>query len=101
MNLHEYQAKDLLKRYHVPVQSGILCVNTEEVIAAYKEVSTNTKSRFVVAKAQIHAGGRGKGTFIEVPEQHGVHALLILECLHVRVPSVQDEDSQDVLCGRR
>jgi len=75
MNLHEYQAKDLLKRYHVPVQSGILCVNAEEVIAAYKEVSTNTKSRFVVAKAQIHAGGRGKGSFIEVPEQHGVQVL--------------------------
>jgi succinyl-CoA synthetase beta subunit len=75
MNLHEYQAKDLLKRYHVPVQNGILCVNAEEVVAAYKEVSTNTQSRFVVAKAQIHAGGRGKGTFIEVPEQHGVQVL--------------------------
>ncbi len=75
MNLHEYQAKDLLKRYHVPVQSGILCVNNEEVIAAYKEISAYTKSRFVVAKAQIHAGGRGKGTFKEVPEQHGVQVL--------------------------
>ncbi len=75
MNLHEYQAKELLKRYHVPVQNGIVCLTVDEVIAAYKEISGYTKSRFVVAKAQIHAGGRGKGTFKEVPEQHGVQVV--------------------------
>jgi succinyl-CoA synthetase beta subunit len=72
MNLHEYQAKELLKRYNVPVQNGVACTTVEEVVNAYKETSTRTNSKFVVIKAQIHAGGRGKGTFIEVPEQHGV-----------------------------
>jgi succinyl-CoA synthetase beta subunit len=75
MNLHEYQAKELLKRYHVPVQSGLVCLNTNEAEVAYKEISAHTKSRFVVVKAQIHAGGRGKGTFIEVPTQHGVQVV--------------------------
>ncbi|MBL7765284.1 MAG: ADP-forming succinate--CoA ligase subunit beta [Chitinophagaceae bacterium] len=72
MKLHEYQAKELLKRYNVPVQNGIACETVEEAVNAYREVSARTNSRFVVVKAQIHAGGRGKGTFIEMPEQHGV-----------------------------
>lgn len=75
MNLHEYQAKELLKKYDVPVQNGIACVSVEEAIAAYKDISERTNSRFVVMKAQIHAGGRGKGTYIEVPTQHGVQVV--------------------------
>ncbi|MEZ5046384.1 MAG: ADP-forming succinate--CoA ligase subunit beta [Chitinophagaceae bacterium] len=79
MNLHEYQAKDLLKKYDVPVQSGIACTTVEEVVNAYKQISEQTNSKFVVIKAQIHAGGRGKGTFIEVPEQHGVQVAKSVE----------------------
>lgn len=75
MNLHEYQAKELLTRYQVPVQSGSACTSVEEAVAAYRDISARTNSRFVVMKAQIHAGGRGKGTFIEVPEQHGVQVV--------------------------
>lgn len=75
MNLHEYQAKELLTRYQVPVQNGIVCTTPEEVNAAYQEISKRTNSRFAVLKAQIHAGGRGKGTFKEVPEQHGVQVV--------------------------
>lgn len=75
MNLHEYQAKELLTRYQVPVQNGIVCTTPEEVQAAYQEISQRTNSRFTVLKAQIHAGGRGKGTFKEVPEQHGVQVV--------------------------
>jgi succinyl-CoA synthetase beta subunit len=75
MNLHEYQAKELLKKYDVPVQNGIACVSVEEALAAYKDISERTNSRFVVMKAQIHAGGRGKGTYIEVPTQHGVQVV--------------------------
>jgi succinyl-CoA synthetase beta subunit len=75
MNLHEYQAKELLTRYQVPVQSGTACTSVEEAKAAYRDISARTNSRFVVIKAQIHAGGRGKGTFIEVPEQHGVQVV--------------------------
>jgi len=72
MNLHEYQAKELLKRYNVPTQEGIAVETVEDAIKAYEQTATATNTKFVVMKAQIHAGGRGKGTVREVPEQHGV-----------------------------
>jgi len=72
MNLHEYQAKELLKRYNVPTQEGMAVDNVENAINAYKQITAATGSKFAVVKAQIHAGGRGKGRMIEVPEQSGV-----------------------------
>lgn len=75
MNLHEYQAKELLKQFNVPVQNGVMCQTVDEALAAYNTISEKTNSRFVVVKAQIHAGGRGKGTFIEMPSQHGVQVV--------------------------
>jgi succinyl-CoA synthetase beta subunit len=75
MNLHEYQAKELLKKYNVPVQNGTACTTVDEAVNAYKEISTRTNCKFVVIKAQIHAGGRGKGTFKEVASQHGVQVV--------------------------
>jgi succinyl-CoA synthetase beta subunit len=75
MNLHEYQAKELLKKYNVPVQNGTTCTTVDEAVSAYKEISTRTNCKFVVIKAQIHAGGRGKGTFKEVASQHGVQVV--------------------------
>jgi succinyl-CoA synthetase beta subunit len=72
MNLHEYQAKELLKRYNVPVQEGIAVSNVDEAVNAYKQMSVETGNKFAVVKAQIHAGGRGKGRMIEVPDQSGV-----------------------------
>ncbi len=72
MNLHEYQAKSLLKRYNVPTQEGIAVSNVDEAIQAYNQISVESGSRFAVVKAQIHAGGRGKGRMVEVPEQSGV-----------------------------
>jgi succinyl-CoA synthetase beta subunit len=72
MNLHEYQAKELLKRYNVPTQSGMAVDNVDDAVRAYKQISIDTGTKFAVVKAQIHAGGRGKGTMKEVPEQHGV-----------------------------
>ena len=75
MNLHEYQAKELLKRYNVPTQSGIAVSNVDDAVKAYKQISTDSGTKFAVIKAQIHAGGRGKGTMKEVPEQHGVKVI--------------------------
>jgi succinyl-CoA synthetase beta subunit len=72
MNLHEYQAKEQLVKYGVPVQNGIACTTVDEAVAAYADISARTNTKFVVVKAQIHAGGRGKGTMKEVPTQHGV-----------------------------
>lgn len=65
MNLHEYQAKELLKKYNVPVQEGAACSTAEEAIAAYEQIKATSGSRFAVVKAQIHAGGRGKGAIKE------------------------------------
>ncbi|KAA5536278.1 ADP-forming succinate--CoA ligase subunit beta [Taibaiella lutea] len=75
MNLHEYQAKELLKQYNVPTQEGIAVHNVDEAVNAYKQIAVDTGSKFVVVKAQIHAGGRGKGTLKEVPSQHGVQVV--------------------------
>ena len=71
MNLHEYQAKELLKKYNVPVQEGIACSTVAEAEAAYTTIKQQYNSPFAVIKAQIHAGGRGKGTVIGT-EQKGV-----------------------------
>jgi succinyl-CoA synthetase beta subunit len=65
MNLHEYQAKSLLKKYQVPVQEGVACATVEEVAAAFEQIRSVSGSPFAVIKAQIHAGGRGKGTVKE------------------------------------
>ncbi len=71
MNLHEYQAKELLKRYNVPVQEGRACSTVTEAEDAYRFINSEYGSKFAVIKAQIHAGGRGKGK-INGTEQRGV-----------------------------
>ncbi len=65
MNLHEYQAKELLKRYKVPVQEGFACSTAHEAEEAYRQIKNEFGSSFAVVKAQIHAGGRGKGAIKE------------------------------------
>lgn len=71
MNLHEYQAKELLKKYNVPVQEGIPVDTAEKAVEAYRQLKVQTNNNFAVIKAQIHAGGRGKGK-IRGSEQRGV-----------------------------
>ncbi|MEO6868709.1 MAG: ADP-forming succinate--CoA ligase subunit beta, partial [Ginsengibacter sp.] len=78
MNLHEYQAKELLKRYNVPVQEGIACSTVSEAEEAYRYINSQYGSKFAVIKAQIHAGGRGKGKIIG-KEQKGVAVAKSLE----------------------
>ncbi|MEO6838456.1 MAG: ADP-forming succinate--CoA ligase subunit beta, partial [Ginsengibacter sp.] len=78
MNLHEYQAKELLKRYSVPVQEGIACSTVTEAEDAYRFINSQYGSKFAVIKAQIHAGGRGKGT-IRGTQQRGVAVAKSLE----------------------
>jgi succinyl-CoA synthetase beta subunit len=71
MNLHEYQAKELLKRFNVPVQEGIVCSSPMQAEEAYRQIHSQYNSKYAVVKAQIHAGGRGKGK-IAGTEQRGV-----------------------------
>lgn len=61
MNLHEYQAKQILNTYGVPVAQGIMASTVDEAVRAAEEIQQSTGSQFCVVKAQIHAGGRGKG----------------------------------------
>ncbi|MFT5647132.1 MAG: succinyl-CoA synthetase beta subunit [Aureispira sp.] len=61
MNLHEYQAKELLASYGVPIQRGILVENINEIETAFAKLKELTNTHWCVVKAQVHAGGRGKG----------------------------------------
>jgi len=61
MNLHEYQGKELLKSYGVAIQEGLVAHSVEEAVEAYHQLREQTGTEFAVVKAQIHAGGRGKG----------------------------------------
>jgi len=61
MNLHEYQAKALLKKYGFPVQEGIVATTPEEAAAAFEAIGN-----FAVIKAQVHAGGRGKAGGVKI-----------------------------------
>ncbi|MGX7951055.1 ADP-forming succinate--CoA ligase subunit beta [Tsuneonella sp. HG249] len=65
MNIHEYQAKDLLAKHGLPVPAGIPALSVEEAVAAAKQLP----GPLWVVKAQIHAGGRGKGKFKELPAE--------------------------------
>src|SRR5262245_64937884 len=68
MKIHEYQAKELFRKNGVAVVRGKVATTPEEAAGAFKEMG----SPLAVVKAQIHAGGRGKGTIKENPQQRGV-----------------------------
>ena len=65
MNIHEYQAKELLAKFGVPVPAGYAALSVEEAVEASKRLP----GPLYVVKAQIHAGGRGKGKFKELPPE--------------------------------
>ncbi len=62
MNIHEHQAKDILKEFGAPVSKGIVIFSTNEIKEKIKELSGN----IFVLKAQIHAGGRGKAGGVKI-----------------------------------
>ncbi|MBN4047257.1 ADP-forming succinate--CoA ligase subunit beta [bacterium AH-315-P13] len=61
MNLHEYQGKDILSSFGVRIQRGIVAQNAKEAVKAAKQLTAETGTSWHVIKAQVHAGGRGKG----------------------------------------
>lgn len=68
MNIHEYQAKQLFQQFGVAVPRGKVVTAPDDAAEAFVSLAADV----AVVKAQIHAGGRGKGTIRELPEQHGV-----------------------------
>jgi succinyl-CoA synthetase beta subunit len=61
MNLHEYQGKEILNSFGVEIQRGLVAQNPSEAVAAAKKLTEETGTEWHVIKAQVHAGGRGKG----------------------------------------
>ena len=66
MNLHEYQGKEILNSFGVNIQRGIVVSNPEDAVIAAKRVSNDTGTSWFVIKAQVHAGGRGKGGGVKI-----------------------------------
>jgi succinyl-CoA synthetase beta subunit len=75
MKIHEYQGKQLLRDAGVAVPQGIMATTADEAAAAFKQLG----GPLAVVKAQIHAGGRGKGTIKDNPKQHGVQLVKTAE----------------------
>ena len=66
MKIHEYQAKEIFAKYGIPIPKGIPAFSVDEAEAAAKKLIAETEQQVVVVKAQIHAGGRGKGGGVKV-----------------------------------
>jgi succinyl-CoA synthetase beta subunit len=89
MNIHEYQAKELLAQHGVAVPSGHACQTVEEALEVAKRLFDEGHSMIVI-KSQIHAGGRGKGTF-KSGFQGGVHLSRNLEDASAKIQSMLGE----------
>lgn len=81
MNIHEFQGKSLLKTYNVDIQEGFVAETAEQAVTCAEQLKHNFGSEFFVVKAQIHAGGRGKGGGVKLAksvEEAGIIAGKIL-----------------------
>lgn len=125
MNLHEYQAKEILSSFGVRVQRGIVAQSPKEAVEAAKQLTSETGTQWYVVKAQIHAGGRGKGGGVKLakglqdvepiaeqiigmnlvtpqtpPEGKKVHQVLIAEDVYYPGESEPEEFYMSVLLDR-
>ena len=71
MNLHEYQGKEILSTFGVKIQKGIVVNTPQEAVAAAKKLTEETGTGWHVLKAQVHAGGRGKGGGVRLAKNLG------------------------------
>ncbi len=92
MNLHEYQAKALLKKYGFPVQEGFVATTPEEAAEAFEKIGN-----FAVLKAQVHAGGRGKAGGVKIAKSKEEAAEIARNLLGTRLVTYQtDANGQPV-----
>lgn len=101
MNLHEYQGKEVLKRFGVAVQEGTTAETVDEAVTAYKEITARTGNKFAVIKAQIHAGGRGKGGGVKVVKseedaRQTANAILGMQLKTPQTPGGMDGEGKKV-----
>jgi succinyl-CoA synthetase beta subunit len=66
MNLHEYQGKEILEKFNVKVQKGYVAENPDAAVKCAEKINKETGTKIFVIKAQIHAGGRGKGGGVKI-----------------------------------
>src|SRR5512135_2677180 len=85
MKIHEYQGKEILRQFGVPTPRGIACFDVEEAVAAAKQLGGNVW----VVKAQIHAGGRGKGGGVKVAKTPDEVAALAGQILGMQLKTKQ------------
>jgi len=125
MNLHEYQGKNILNSFGVKIQRGLVATNPDEAVAAAKQLTEETGTAWYVIKAQVHAGGRGKGGGVKLAksindvreisnqilgmqlitpqtsaEGKTVHQVLIAEDVYYPGPSETSEFYMSVLLNR-
>jgi len=125
MNLHEYQGKEILNSFGVRIQRGIVAQNAQEAVAAAKKLTEETNTGWHVIKAQVHAGGRGKGGGVKLAknlqeveqiadqiigmnlvtpqttaEGKKVHQVLVAEDVYYPGPSETSEFYMSVLLNR-
>ena len=125
MNLHEYQGKNILNAFGVKIQRGLVATTPEEAVAAAKQLTEETGTGWHVIKAQVHAGGRGKGGGVKLAknldevqsiadqilgmqlvtpqtsvEGKTVHQVLVAEDVYYPGPSETDEFYMSVLLNR-
>lgn len=125
MNLHEYQGKQILNSFGVKIQRGVVATTSEEAVQAAKQLTEDTGTGWHVIKAQVHAGGRGKGGGVKLAknldevreisdqilgmqlvtpqtsaEGKTVHQVLVAEDVYYPGPSETDEFYMSVLLNR-
>ncbi len=125
MNLHEYQGKEILKSFGVTVQEGIIAETVEQAVKAAEELKAKTNTPIWIVKAQIHAGGRGKGGGIKIaknmeelrekagavigmnlvskqtgPQGRKVHTVLIAQDMYIDGPTKPKEFYMSILLNR-
>lgn len=126
MNIHEYQGKSILKSFGVPIQEGLVADSPEHAVKAAKELQQTTGTKMWVLKAQVHAGGRGKGGGIKLaktldevmekssamigmnlvtpqtgPQGKTVHKVLIAQDVYYPGPTETKEFYMSVLLNRQ
>jgi succinyl-CoA synthetase beta subunit len=126
MNIHEYQSKEILKQFGVAVPEGYVATTPEEAVEAAKKIQANTNTNAWAVKAQIHAGGRGKGGGVKIaktldevkeyasqiigmqlvthqtgPEGKKVHKILVEQGIYYPGPSEIQEFYMSVLLNRQ
>ena len=95
MNLHEYQAKGLLEKHNINIQRGVLVEDKNKALAAFAELREKTNTEMAVVKAQIHAGGRGKGGGIKLAKNENEVQQYVNDILGMQLKTPQTPGGLD------